>query len=817
MTDGGEKRDRRGGRGTRGGGSGVDGDGPVDAAGRGTRDGADVDASVDPGEWSTATFDEVRRLYGRARFDPDDVDPSVLLAALAGTDRYRLTVAEAVEAYAGHDPGGLADRRDRIAETMDEDPDVARPLGRAAGRLAGIDPGAVGDLVDRYRGPCPSAAAEGLAIAADLAPAAVAPELSSLVAGLEADDTVREPTIRALARLYATDPGGRGTVRLSIRDLLESGDPKRRGGGARAICLAAADGDPAAMDLVPAAVTLLDRPLGGWSSVVADRNFGVVLTRNAARRTVREDVLAGLEAIAGSRPGRLADHVGSVLESAPSTERAERVLGRVAAADPLVFETLLDRFERGGVVDQFRGGFGVDEGLVGEALVEAAPDRVEILHERLETVRHLVHRHQGVGYGLVEALARERPGAVEWAVSPLLANVDRSWASIVAAERAFEALGALASTYPTVPETLTHRLRTREHDEWAAAVAAVRGVASVAPEALAGTETDDGAPVESLLVDALSSGSVVDALSFGPVGDEAAFALAHIGIRDPERVVRAGPAVLDAVRSGAGSAGDSDDRATYVLASVVARGDPEGTRPIGHTSLDRLQDTSREGISDGVVLLLGALCAEHDLYAGEVVETMESAAPGERTAPLRVLAEGAWSPGTAVAGYRPELAAATRTGEADRRAVATKALSSTVGQGSSPVRAVVDRLVELLSDPDPAVRRWAAFGVGECLHAGASAESAPERLAALAREDDRRPAAGLALVRAGEWRARERLDALERAARLEYRAIARTAVAELASVERAGAPERLRAIRDGHLDPWVRAAAAEADEGPDRR
>lgn len=801
----------------------------------GNRDGRDPGAERPgdrPGEWRDVPFEAVRRLYGRARYDPDCPAPDRLVAALEGSERYRLTAARAVEAAAGRNPTSLARHRSGIAAAMD-DADVARPLGRALGELAAADRDAVDDLLDRLRGNREVAAAEGLAAAADAAPAAVAGALDPLVDALGDDGAVRDPAVAALARLYAADPAGRGDVRLRIRDLIESADPGRRGGAARAVAMAAAEGCPAAEDALPAVASLLDRPFDGWRLVVRGVVEGA-LSSGSPRAAIRGDVLAGLEAVAESRPGALAGVAETILEGAygDADERAETVLARAAVADRNVLEALVERTVPDG--PSIDGIVGVDPS--GAALATAAPERVDYLANRQDALRAILDGRPAVGHRLVEAVARERPRAVEWAADPLLARVDGPRSAIPAAASAFDALGALAATYPRIPRLLVERARTRSDERWAAAVAATRGVAAAAPDALLGTTAGDGTPVEALLAATLAA---------EPVDGDAAVALAHLGIRDPASVRRAAPRVRDAVRLG----GADLDRPTYVLASVVARAQPGETRPLGSILLGRLGPgegtgavpTDPDRFDDGVVLLLGALCAEHDRQAAHVVEWLREAPGAVRPPLLRVLAEAAWPEGTAVAGHRPALAAATRTVDAHERAVATKALASTAGDGATPAAAVVDRLVELLYDPDPAVRRWAAFGVGECLAAGASHPDAVDRLSRVARVDDRRPAATLALVRAGDRPAGEVVEALDRAARLEYRAIGRTAVDELAGVDDPastgtggdptggendatgdhgdpageGIARRLRSIRHEHPDPWVRARAADALDGID--
>jgi len=749
-------------------------------------------------------FDRVRRLSALARFGPDEVDPATLADVLdAVGGRYRRDVADAIEHYSLTDPAGIAtERATLLAEIDDYGGTAGESLARAIGHTALVDDAAVEVLADRLAdGSRPTAAAEGLAVAAEIDPDAVAERLSTLLAALDSGPAVVDPLSRVLAELYVADvTDDAGAVRPRIRRALDADDPDERTGAVWTICRAAPRSQTAVHELHRVIHTLAAG--GGFFSPDDDLD---------------EVVLAGTREVAAERPHALVAHVDTLQELSLEDDDREAdvraILVEVAAASPPVFERLLADVEPGdGWLSRMRSGVG-DDPRARAVLSGAAPAHVDVLVRRDPAVRAMLSEYPGLVADLVAAVAEDRPGAVEWAIDPLLERLDDSETEPESARRLARTLGTLARTYPPVAGTVVDRLASAGNETCGRALLTTRSLARTAPAALAGTSGPDGESVERLLVDAVPTGDG---------GTDAAFALATLGARYPDRLAAVAEDVADAVRASSYRPASERNRAVNGLAAETVRAAPEQMHSLGLTVLNQVDGEVDPLLSpedaNGLVALLGALCGEYDRYADRLVEWLEAAEESEVPGLLAVFAAAGENRAPALTDHYSTLSEATRRLDDDERGAATAALAGAVAADPDPPSTATARLVDLLYDNSPAVRRGAAFGVGEWLASvGPVHEEPVHRLSLVADADEGTPVADLALVRAGVRPAGENVEALERAAGLEYRAIARTAVAELGTVDRAGVPERIRSIRDGHVDPWVRAAAAAVDESLDRR
>lgn len=749
-----------------------------------------------------SVFDNVRRLFAMARFDPESVSPDRLVDGLESTGgRYRRVIAAAVAHYARRDPTGIAAERERLLEVLDEyDDETAASLARAVGETVVVDRSAVDPLVDRLApGGRPAAAAAGLVVAADHDSGAIAGHVPALLDALGGDPDARDRVAEVLAALILADvESDDGPIRPRVSRSLDDGDAA---GAARVLCLAAAEGHRESADEIPRVFETLD---GAAGSRLAATDGPVVAT-----------VLSSLREVAAGSPHLLVPHVGCLLEFSVAdggidldADRAvSEVLTDVAAASPPVYERLFDELDADeGWISQVRSVAGDGSrrtDRAAAALSGAATDRVDVLERREERIRTLLDRRPGLGADLVAALARERPAAVEWAIDPLLEATDPDESS-GDRERVADALGVLARDYPPVAGTVVDRLATREEGR-DGAVVACRAIAEHAPASLVGTTGPDGTPVAKLLVEELSTeGRATTAAS----------ALSTLGIYYPSALEPVADDVANALRASSYSQVSERHRALNVLAGVAVHAAPETMHNVGLTVLDQVQQGERIALLEGeagqgLVVLLGALCCEFDRYAEQLVGWLDEVDAEHRPRLLEVFAEGAWPGRTALANHLPTLADAThRLDDADR-AVATSALASAVGAASDPPTAATARLTDLIYDFSPDVRRWATYGVGEWLATtGATHEEPVKRLRLVADAgDDGPPVADLALVRAGERSGADCVEALAEVARSEYRAVARTAVAELAAVDDPAARDALDDVAAGHDDAWVRASA----------
>lgn len=741
-------------------------------------------------------FDRVRRLAALGMFDPGLVTAETLVDELESVGgRYRRSLADAIEAYAREDPAGMAPHRDRLLAVLDEYAvEAGDPVARTVGRLASVDPDVVDALADRLGGfERGVAAAKGLAVAVDSTPERVARRTPDLVAALGESDRVLEPLARVLAELYVVDADGpEGPVRPRVGRLIDDEDARLRAGGVRTVCLAAARGCQPAIDELPRVVDNLTEGSGGFFA--------------SDRPDLDREVLAGLREVADEQPHFLVPHVDTLLafpdlEGDDDAEDDLRgVLTAVAAASRPVYEALLDEVapsddwlssvrslrdtvtDSVGVTDSIEGA-PVDERARG-ALVGGAPANVDVLVRREETVRAILDEDPVLGATLVRAVARERPADAEWAIDPLLGHLDAAPGGDAGTEAAAETIAVLARTYPMVAGTVVDRLAGRTGDDAAGAVVAARHLAEDTPAALDGTSGPDGTPVAELLVAELSADAESRAI-------EAANALTALGIRYPEVLEPVAGDVADALRAASYANVSGRHRAINVLGSVTVHAAPEEMHNVGLTVFDQirrgevLEEFAPDEDANGVVPLLGALCSQFERYADQVVDwydRLDEDDPVRHTL-MSVFAEGTWPAGTAFAAHLSTFAAATQDIDDDERTLAVRALAGAVGDAADPPSTASARLVDLLYDTAPGVRRWAAFGVGEWLAASGRSHAEPvKRLEQVAGADAGTPVATLALVRAGERRAGDEVDDLARAGRGDDRGIALAAVEELGGV-----------------------------------
>lgn len=784
------------------------------------------------------SFDRVREWWGRAHYEPDAVDPERLVEAAAdGTGpvgtigwRQRLLAGRALAALADHRPQAVAEYAERLEPHLGEG--IGRPLARAIGAVAKARTDAADRLVDRLAdatGPELDHVAVGVRRGAETTPRRVGRHADVLVAtfadvtgpsrngvagrmlelvsigGHRADDpdAVRSALAKALAAGAAEDP----RVRSLAVESVTAGDPGRRACGARVIgaTRGAADAERTT-DLL----ALLDDRIGA-------------VQRAAAR---------GLADVADARPDALAGEI-EVLVAHSGSDAVDgaltTALTRVARADADVFDDLLTMLAEGVATDR------IARAVARSA--DAHPERFGRDEAALAGLFDVSHRQAARA---VETAGGYRPDLFDHAVDPLLDRADAALYEIWDPEALFGALATLSEAHPRVPRELIARIAVPQEsfmgptpsamtpkEGLTGATGACAALARTHPRALWETTVDHGgkeyraAPMlRANFRDGYAPAMTTRALanlgrhypeavrpgaeeSMEPVGAIVVRRLRTTILRDtygvPEAVQGATEALGATLRKNL--EGDLEDyqASLFELAGIVARVAPD--------TLGDLPDAAprivaeRPDLSGDAVPVLAGLATRGGAHADRVAELLGDGAL--RTDALCALADASERVPGAMTSWIPRFLEASESAVPADRRHATRALAMVAADGTDHDGDLAEGLATLVYDPDPSVRRWAAFGLGEL-------DERIDRVERVAgREDDARATATLALVRAGRRSPGDAIDRLATVAAERDPPIARAAVEELreAGSEATGALRRVRAETD---DPEVRRRARTA-------
>jgi hypothetical protein len=785
-------------------------------------------------------LDEAREYWGRSRYEPAGVDPEELASALVATspgDGLAPVLARSCVELAAADPDRARTTAGRLEPFLDDD-DAGEPAARALAHVATVDESAARTLYSRLRGARGNAlraTVEGVRLAAERNPEAAVVTRGGLV--LAVADAVGPPATATPD--YPGDPNRRGCVDGNLEQRNEVEPARIADAGVAALALAAGADPAVCSDLVD----LLDHPdrgrrACGARAVGAAAGNGVdpavaalpevVDLLDATMSALRSETILGVAAAAGASD-QLVDEVGR-LASIDGDERtrtaATRALTALAREDRVVFESLLNLIADGepllsGLLGDVLGWTDLDRAMV--AVARAADAHPATLGRHEPAVSRLF---DDAIYNAARAVRRagaERPEVFGAAVGRLFGAIDRYPAR--SGEPFYRALATIAPEFPVVGRRLVRWLAKSGSRKTIKAAAVCEHLTEVDPVALRNASavvrdrrptavwnTSPGVGDRRLTADELLGELVVEGRALVP----AARALARLGRRYPvvvEPVADNVAARLDAFPSV-----DMDRphlEAVYELAGVVTHVVPESVARVGLSGVT--DDTA-----DIAVPYLSSYCSEFPDAVDSLVERLDDDVV--RRPVLRALATTAGNSPAAVAPHVPRVLVETERRHWQARRDATKAVASAAagirnenGSGNQETAgepAVRERLTSLAYDPEPEVRRWAAFGLGELADDGPDPSLA--RLSRIAdhESDEVRSAATLGLVRAGRIEPLAAVESLVSVATGPDRPMAEAAVDALEDDQ---LHDALRRVDEGTTDPRIRDRVRASLAGGKRR